>query len=62
MCTGPQQSLHKTITAWGSSTDVDPQGLDLLSQLLVYEPSKRLSAKASLSHQYFDDLDKSQYH
>jgi hypothetical protein len=28
---GPTKSLDKTITEWGSSTDVDPLGLDLLS-------------------------------
>eukprot|EP00735_Rhodelphis_limneticus_P008360 TRINITY_DN2128_c0_g1::TRINITY_DN2128_c0_g1_i1::g.12838::m.12838 TRINITY_DN2128_c0_g1::TRINITY_DN2128_c0_g1_i1::g.12838 ORF type:complete len:295 (+),score=64.32,sp/Q38772/CDC2A_ANTMA/76.90/3e-167,Pkinase/PF00069.20/1.9e-79,Pkinase_Tyr/PF07714.12/1.5e-31,Kinase-like/PF14531.1/47,Kinase-like/PF14531.1/1.8e-05,Kdo/PF06293.9/0.00012,Seadorna_VP7/PF07387.6/0.004,APH/PF01636.18/0.0049 TRINITY_DN2128_c0_g1_i1:48-932(+) len=39
--------------------DLDAQGLDLLSQMLRYEPSKRISAKAALSHPYFDDLDKS---
>ena len=87
---GPTKSLDKTITEWGSSTDVDPLGLDLLSvrdtlklptlycpmtykppqamtthrpsqQLLVCDPAKRLSATASLSHLYFDDLDKSVY-
>jgi len=33
-------------------------GLDLLSKMLQYEPSKRISAKAALSHPYFEDLDK----
>lgn len=28
-------------------------------QTLRYEPGKRISAKAALSHPYFDDLDKS---
>ena len=32
--------------------------LDLLEQCLVYDPSKRISAKAALRHQYFNDLDK----
>jgi len=35
-----------------------PKALDLLQQCLVYDPSKRISAKAALQHQYFSDLDK----
>ncbi len=38
---------------------LDERGQDLLSKMLVYEPSKRISAKAALNHSYFDDLDKS---
>ena len=44
-----------------ASGPASPRGLDLLSSMLVYEPAKRLSAKQSMSHPYFDDLDKSQY-
>lgn len=29
--------------------------------MLTYEPYKRISAKAALSHPYFNDLDKSIY-
>ncbi|XP_061210503.1 cyclin-dependent kinase 3 isoform X2 [Neopsephotus bourkii] len=32
---------------------LDRDGRDLLVQLLLYDPSKRISAKAALSHQYF---------
>ena len=53
--------MDKTITLWGNTASVDPRGLDLLSAMLVYEPAKRISAKQSMSHPYFDDLDKSQY-
>jgi cyclin-dependent kinase 2 len=35
---------------------LDPLGLDLLSKMLTYEPSKRISAKAALEHRYFDDM------
>jgi len=31
-------------------------GIDLLAQMLVYEPSKRVSARVALSHPFFDDL------
>ncbi|KAG0575315.1 hypothetical protein KC19_VG336000 [Ceratodon purpureus] len=34
-------------------------GLDLLAKMLVFEPSKRISAKSALNHPYFDDVDKS---
>ena len=37
---------------------LDAQGVDLLSRMLVYQPSKRISAKAALQHPWFDDLDK----
>jgi serine/threonine protein kinase len=40
---------------------LDAAGLDLLKQMLTYEPSKRISAKAALEHPYFADLDKSQF-
>ena len=38
---------------------LDAQGIDLLSKMLVYQPSKRISAKQALLHPWFDDLDKS---
>ncbi|CAM8979343.1 unnamed protein product [Rhodiola kirilowii] len=38
---------------------LDDQGLDLLSKMLRYEPTERLSAKKAMEHPYFDDLDKS---
>jgi len=41
-----------------SMKKIDPAGLDLLEQMLVYDPSKRISAKKALLHPYFDDLDK----
>eukprot|EP00092_Neocalanus_flemingeri_P046247 GFUD01052009.1.p1 GENE.GFUD01052009.1~~GFUD01052009.1.p1 ORF type:complete len:305 (-),score=76.85 GFUD01052009.1:178-1092(-) len=41
-----------------SMKDCCPMALDLLQQCLVYDPSKRVSAKAALRHQYFNDLDK----
>jgi len=31
-------------------------GIDLLDKLLEYVPSKRISAKAALDHEFFDDL------
>ena len=37
---------------------LEPAGLELLDMMLVYDPSKRISAKKALLHPYFDDLDK----
>jgi hypothetical protein len=53
--------MNKTIVGWGNTADVDPLGLDLLAQLLTYEPATRLSAKKSLLHPYFDGIDRSMY-
>jgi len=39
----------------GITTD----GLDLLQETLIYDPAKRISARAMLKHPYFSDLDKS---
>jgi len=33
-------------------------GMDDAQKMLVFEPSKRISAKAALSHAYFNDVDK----
>uniref|UniRef100_A0A8C0WRT3 Uncharacterized protein n=1 Tax=Castor canadensis TaxID=51338 RepID=A0A8C0WRT3_CASCN len=37
--------------------NLDENGLDLLSKMLIYDPAKRISGKMALSHPYFDDLD-----
>jgi len=36
--------------------NLDDLGLDLLMQMLVYPPGKRISAKAILNHPYFNEL------
>ena len=35
---------------------LEPQGADLLAQMLRYEPARRVTAKAALQHPYFRDL------
>jgi len=42
-------------------TNFDAQALDLISNMIVYDPCKRISAKAALNHPYFDDLDKNPF-
>ncbi|XP_022192565.2 cyclin-dependent kinase 1 [Nilaparvata lugens] len=39
--------------------NISKDGLDLLQKMLVYDPSARISAKESIKHEYFKDLDKS---
>jgi len=41
--------------------NVEPAGIDLLAQMLAYDPAKRISAKKALKHPYFDDLDTASY-
>ena len=36
---------------------VDRHGLDLLQQMLAFDPATRISAKAALRHPYFRELD-----
>ena len=38
--------------------DASSIAVDLLQKCLAYDPSKRITAKAALQHQYFSDLDK----
>lgn len=36
--------------------NIDPLAVDLLTKMLVYEPSRRISAKAALNHPYFQEI------
>jgi cyclin-dependent kinase 2 len=47
-----KQPLEKVL---GNHCD-DPLALDLLSRMLVYEPTKRISAREALQHPYFHEL------
>lgn len=37
---------------------LEPEGVDLLSRMLTYNPSARISAKRALNHPYFTGVDK----
>ena len=55
------KSLVEAMTV-DNSVQVEKEGIDLLAQMLIYDPSKRLSAKKALEHPYFSSIDKSLYH
>lgn len=59
------QDYKNTFPKWkggnlaASVKNIDKDGLDLLSKMLLYDPAKRISARKALLHPYFNDLDKS---
>jgi cyclin-dependent kinase 1 len=48
-----KSSFHNTVL-----DNLDDEGLDLLEKFLMYNPKDRITAKDSLNHPYFDDMDK----
>ncbi|OMJ09277.1 Cyclin-dependent kinase A-1 [Smittium culicis] len=34
-----------------------PDGIDLISKMLIYDPSRRITAKQALLHPYFNDVE-----
>lgn len=46
----PKQDLAHVIPA------ADPQAIDLMEKMFIYNPATRMSARAALDHAYFDDL------
>ncbi|CAG0920769.1 unnamed protein product [Notodromas monacha] len=51
--TWTENTLEKTL-----SSRMPPAAIDLLKETLVYNPVRRISAKAACKHPYFADLDK----
>jgi serine/threonine protein kinase len=55
----PPQSPENPVKTFKDLVDAanfDENERDLLMKMLIYNPSKRITAKAALSHPYFDDL------
>lgn len=58
------KDYKRTFPKWkkGKLTDsvknLSDDGIDLLHKCLIYDPAKRISAKAALLHPYFNSLDK----
>lgn len=51
-------SLDTAINEKLNKRTMDKAGYDLLQKMFVYDPARRISAKAAVKHPYFDDLDK----
>lgn len=56
------QDYKSTFPMWtkpnikGAVKGMDEEGLDLLEKMLIYDPAKRITAKASMRHPYFDHI------
>lgn len=50
------QKLADLVPRQGGVPVIDPNGLDLLSKMLEYDPALRISAREALQHPYFQDL------
>lgn len=48
--------LRLVVKDGAGSARISEQGLDLIEQMLRYDPKKRISAEAALKHPYFDEL------
>jgi cyclin-dependent kinase 1 len=48
----------RTNTLAQSIKNLDSTGVDLLQSMLLYDPAARISARAALSHPYFNDVQK----
>lgn len=48
----PQTSIGERVT------ELDPQGVNLLSSMLIYDPNRRITAIDALRHPYFNDIDR----
>ncbi|CAO3570235.1 unnamed protein product [Mortierella alpina] len=52
----PDFPLYSPIPLENLVPKLDPLGIDLLSRLVSYNPDKRISAEAALTHPYFDEI------
>ena len=62
-----RDSFKPTFPKWSKKNlaefvpTLDADGVDLLEQMLVYDPSGRISAKRALVHPYFQEEDGDNY-
>jgi len=56
----PQFPKYASTRLADAVPNLDPDGLDLLSKMLVYDPAKRISAVRALQHDYFKEYRSSQ--
>ena len=54
-------SLCEQVSFATTAPKLCSDGLDLLTQMLRYEPGHRISAKAAMSHPYFKELDQTRF-
>jgi serine/threonine protein kinase len=54
--TFPQWKVNGNDILKKMSINFDEQALDLLTQMVHLEPSRRISAKAALEHPYFSEF------
>ena len=47
----------KTYNLQAQVKTLDKDGLNLLEEMLTYDPAARITARDALTHQYFNDLD-----
>jgi len=51
-----KKDLREVFGVQAQNNGMGELGLDLLEKMLQYEPSKRISARNALQHEYFDDI------
>ena len=60
-CSLTSSSLCEQVSFATTAPKLCSDGLDLLTQMLRYEPGHRISAKAAMSHPYFKELDQTRF-
>ena len=55
--TFPKWNVDATESIRKLSKNFDETAIDLLTQMIHIEPSRRISAKAALNHPYFADME-----
>jgi cyclin-dependent kinase len=51
----PQRNMVQVLTQASQHPGMGDEGFDLLEQLLIFDPTSRLSCSLALNHLYFDE-------